>query len=77
MTNVTTEVEHLDDLRRQLPDWLRAHTGWTEGALQDVCSATVREIGNERMGATCELDGSCVHVHLDSGRDLDLEASHY
>jgi len=67
MENLST---HLDDLRRQLPDWLRAHTGWTEAALADVCAS----VADERTGATCELDGSCVHLHLDSGRDLDLRA---
>jgi hypothetical protein len=77
MANVSIDVEHLDDLRRQLPDWLRAHAGWTEGALQDVCSATAREIGDQPMGAVAELDGTCVHLHLDCGRDLDLEATPY
>ena len=67
-------AEHLDDLRRELPDWLRAHLGWPEGAVTEACSATVDVIGAERMGATAEIEGTCVHLHLDSGRDLDLIA---
>jgi hypothetical protein len=73
MSNVVT-VEHLDDLRRQLPDWLRAHAGWTEGALQDACSTTRHAIGDVPMGATAAVEGTCVHLHLDCGQDLDLEA---
>jgi hypothetical protein len=67
-------AEHLDDLRRELPDWLRAHLGWPEGAVTDACSATDELIGTGRVGATAEIDGPCVHLHLDSGRDLDLVA---
>jgi hypothetical protein len=67
-------TEHLDDLRRELPDWLRAHAGWTESALDEACSATADAIGDERMGATAEVDGKCVHLHLDGGGDLDLLA---
>ena len=74
MANVTMAVEHLDDLRRQLPDWLRAHAGWTEGALQEACSRTTHAIGEARMGATAAIEGTCVHLHLDCGQDLDLEA---
>jgi hypothetical protein len=66
--------EHLDDLRRQLPDWIRAHAGWTEPALEEACSVTQGVIGAGRTGATVELAGTCVHLHLDSGRDLDLRA---
>jgi hypothetical protein len=73
----TPAAEHLDDLRRELPDWLRAHAGWTEGALESACSTTCALIGAERMGATAEVDGACVHLHLDCGRDLELEASAY
>jgi hypothetical protein len=73
-TELATEAEHLEDLRRELPDWLRAHAGWTESALHDACSTTAAAIGSERMGATAAVEGACVHLHLDCGRDLDLEA---
>ena len=71
---VAPATEHLDDVRRELPDWLRAHAGWTEGALQSVCSTTCAAIGDLPMGATAEVEGTCVHLHLDCGRDLALEA---
>ncbi len=74
MSDVVTTVEHLDDLRRQLPDWLRAHAGWTEAALEHACSATTHAIGDVRMGATAAVEGTCVHLHLDCGQDLDLQA---
>ena len=68
-------AEHLTDLRRELPDWLRAHAGWTESVLGDACRATAEAIGEDGpMGATAAIDGRCVHLHLDCGRDLDLEA---
>jgi hypothetical protein len=67
-------AEHLDDLQRELPDWLRAHLGWPEGAVTEACSTTAQAIGAERMGATCEIEGTCVHLHLDCGRDVDLIA---
>ena len=67
-------TEHLNDLRRELPDWLRAHAGWTEGALDHACATTSAAVGDLPMGATAEVDGTCVHLHLDCGRDLDLEA---
>jgi hypothetical protein len=71
---LAARVDHLTDLRRELPDWLRAHAGWTEGALHHVCARTSAEVGDVPMGATAEVDGTCVHLHLDCGRDLDLEA---
>ena len=70
-----TRVEHLSDLRRELADWLRAHAGWPEGALEGACSLTAEAVRDEGpIGATAIVEGPVVHIHVAHCREVDLVA---
>ncbi len=70
-----TRVEHLTDLRRDLADWLRAHAGWTEAALEGACSLTAEAVyGDGPIGATAAVEGPAVHLHVEHCREVDLIA---
>jgi hypothetical protein len=67
-------AEHLADLRRDLADWLRAHTGWPEGAVDGACRLTTEVTGGTHLEATVEIDGSAVRLHVDRCAESDLSA---
>ena len=70
-----TRVEHLTDLRRDLADWLRAHAGWPEAALEGACSLTSEVVyGDGPIGATVTVEGPAVHLHVEHCREVDLVA---
>ena len=71
--STTTRVEHLSDLRRELGDWLRAHAGWPEAALEGACCLTAAAMeGEDHVGATVAVEGPFVHLHVEHCREIDL-----
>lgn len=68
---------HLADLRRELPDWLRAQTGWPEAAVAGACRLTAAVTGaaSLRVEADVGLDHDVVRLHVEDCRcDADLTA---
>jgi hypothetical protein len=79
-TSNTTHAEghgnHLGDLSRDLPDWLRARTGWPESAVVGACrlAAAVTGAAALKVEADVELDHEAVLLHVDSCREAELTA---
>jgi hypothetical protein len=67
-------TNHLGDLSRDLPDWLRACTGWPESAVAGACrlAAAVTGAASLRVEADVELDHEAVLLHVDSCREVEL-----
>ncbi len=73
----TTTGDHLEDLRRELADWLRARTGWPENLVSGACrlaAAATGAAGSGPIEADADLDGEDVHLVVDTCVDVELEA---
>jgi hypothetical protein len=73
-TPIERRASHLGDLARELPDWLRARTGWPEGAVAGACRLTAAVTGaaSGRIEADVELDHEAVLVHVSCCRESEL-----
>ncbi len=67
---------HLANLARELPDWLRARTGWPESVVAGACrlAASVTGAAAGSVEADVELEHGVVHLHVGCCRDAELIA---
>lgn len=69
-------ASHLANLGRELPDWLRARTGWPETVVAGACrlAAAVTGAAAGSIEADIALEHGVVHLQVGCCRDAELRA---